>query len=206
MIEISVKHNIDEISRRLRAAQKEIEAATQRAVNVTARGANTQMIDAISSEFNLTKSYVRERLRLRKATRKGRHAFEAVLIGNPYGRSKRAMNLIHFAQSKLTRAERSSWMRQQSGSTLRNPQLQFKIKRVGGRVYVKGAFVGNDGRTVFKRRGDARLPIDPVQTVGVPQMFSTTKAQRKVQDWIKENFPRIFERELKYRMTTAAAQ
>ena len=75
-------------------------------------------------------------------------------------------------------------------------------RRDGGMADMRPAFVGNDGRTVFRRTGKDRLPIEPVQTIGVPQMFTSSKVQRTVRDCISANFPRIFEAELRYRMAT----
>lgn len=199
MITISVSMDVAAIKRKLQAQQKAIQAATPRAVTRTGEGARTQAINVISSEYRLTKAFVRERLALRKASRKGPHAYTATLIGNPAGKAKRAMNVIHFAVAKLTRSEVAAWRREAAGRLTR-PQIPFQVKRGGGRVHIKGAFVGNDGRTVFRRTGDKRLPIEPVQTIGVPQMFTSTKVQRTVRDWISANFPRIFEAELKYRM------
>lgn len=201
MIVISIKHNLDQIARDLKATQKAIQAAIPRAVNRTTEGALTCAATTISSEYKLTRSFVRQRLALRKASRKGPHAFSATLIGNPAGKAKRAMNVIHFAVAKLTRAEVAAWRREAAGRLTR-PQVPFQIKRSGGRVHIKGAFVGNDGRTVFRRTGKDRLPIEPVQTIGVPQMFTSSKVQRTVRDWISANFPRIFEAELRYRMAT----
>lgn len=200
MITISVSHNIDEVQKRLKAKQKEVAAAALRAVTRTSQGAQTRMVETISSEYKVTRAFVRERLRLRKASKKGPHAFEATLIGNPNGRNKRSMNLIHFAISKLTRVEVAAWRREASGR-LNRPQVPFQIKRSGARVTIKGAFIGNDGRTVFRRTGKARLPIEPVQTISVPQMFTSRRSQETVQGWIRANFARIFEAELKYRMS-----
>jgi len=200
VITISVATNVEEIKRKLAAKQKEVAAAALRAVSRTGEGARTQAIATISSEYRVTRAFVRERTALRKASRSGPHAFSATLIGNLSGRKQRSMNMIHFAMQKLTRAEVAAWRREASGR-LNRPQIPFQVKRSGGRITVKGAFIGNDGRTVFRRTGKDRLPIEPVQTVGVPQMFTSKKVHGHVTKWIRDNFPRIFETELKYRMS-----
>lgn len=199
MITISVSTNIDDIKRKLKARQKEVEAAALRSVSRTGEGARTQAIATIASEYRVTRAFVRERTALRKASRSGPRAFSATLIGNLSGRNKRSLNLIHFAMQKLTRAEVAAWRREASGQ-LNRPQIPFQVKRGGGRMTIKGAFIGNNGRTVFRRVGKGRLPIEPVQTINVAQMFTSTKTQTHVKQWIRDNFSRIFEAELRYRM------
>lgn len=198
MITISVATNVDDIKRKLAAKQKEVAAAALRAVSRTGEGARTQAIATISSEYRVTRAFVRERTALRKASRSGPHAFSATLIGNLSGRNKRSLNMIHFAMQKLTRAEVAAWRREASGKLTR-PQIPFQVKRGGGRITVKGAFIGY-GQAVFKRVGKERLPIEPVQTINVAQMFTSKKVHGHVTKWIRDNFPRIFEAELRYRM------
>jgi len=94
------------------------------------------------------------------------------------------MNLIHFLEKKVTLAE--GRRRKKSGT---QNQLRFKIKRVGGLKTIKGAFVGNKGRTIFKRSGKGRLPIEGVQTIGVRAMFSTKKINNRVIAKIRKDGP-----------------
>jgi hypothetical protein len=63
---------------------------------------------------------------------------------------------------------------------------------------IKGAFIGNQGRTVFRRVGKERLPINAVQTIYVPQMFNTGRIKDVVVKLMREKFPVIFEREAKF--------
>jgi hypothetical protein len=202
MLSIVIKHNIDDTIRRLRAQSEAIEKAQVSAVNKAVAQANTRMVRGISAEYRLTQSFVRERLRVKRAVRSGGSSFTvtASLIGNPSGRSKRSMNLIHFAMAKLTRAEKAAWRK---GSGMRNPQIPFQIKRAGGRVTVKGAFVANKGRTVFVREGESRLPIKPVRTIGVPQMFSSRKINDDVVRHVNEILPKLFKHELDFYMRRA---
>lgn len=59
-------------------------------------------------------------------------------------------------------------------------QLGFAITRSGGLKTIPGAFIGNKGRTIFMRTGNARLPIKPVQVIGVSQMFSSRAIKQRV--------------------------
>lgn len=197
MITVSIKHNLDEIARDMRRYVRQMEKALPSALNKTAAGAKTRMTRAITDTYRIKASLVRQRLTIRRARRGGFYEFSAELLANKPGKQQRSMNLIHFAMNRLTRAEARTWRRGGAGR-MTQPQLPFQIKKSGGRVYVKGAFVGNKGRTVFQRTGDKRLPIVPVQTINVSQMFNTKANVGKVKQWIDENFGRILTGELKY--------
>ena len=190
VIEISIKHNIDEVVRRLKAdIPKAIEAAQVSALNKTADGARTRMVRAISSTYKISQSVVREKLFIKRAARKGGATFTAALLGT----GKRSMNVIRFLESKVTLAEAR---RRRKGGTLN--ELRFQILRAGGLKTIEGSFIGNQGRTVFRRKGPGRLPIEPIQTIDIPGMFRSRKNTGEVQSWIQDNFSRIFERELKF--------
>ena len=155
------------------------------------------MIRGITASTPSLRQTVRERLQLQRASRTGMQ-FTATLIGNPAGRAKRAMNVIRFIEKSVSLAQARK--RRKAGTL---GALRFKIRRAGGMQTIKGAFIGNNGRTVFRRTGKARLPIEAVSTIGVPQMFQARKVQLPVQRWITENFPRIFDREMRYFLRTS---
>jgi hypothetical protein len=199
MITINIKADFDATIRRLKAQGKAVEQAQVSALNKAAAQSRTQMQRAITSTYNLSAGFVKERLSVRRAFKNGALAFSADLLGSD---RKQSMNLIHFAASRLSGKEKAAWRKQTAkNGRLYGPQIPFIIKRGGGRVYVKGAFVGNDGRTVFMREGKSRLPIKAVQTIGVKGMFRSRKNTGEVQSWIQDNFTRIFERELKFYMS-----
>ena len=166
------------------------------ALNKTVAQARTQMIRGITSEYAIKAADVRERLQLQRASRTGMQ-FTATLIGNPAGRAKRAMNVIRFIEKSVSLAQARK--RRKAGTL---GALRFKIRRAGGLQTIAGAFIGNNGRTVFRRTGKARLPIEAVSTIGVPQRFQARKIQIPIQRWITENFPRIFDRETRYFLST----
>ena len=163
------------------------------ALNKTVAQAQTQMSRAIREEFNISAAEVRERLRVERANRRSGYRFTAALLGNPEGRRNRSLNVIRFLERSTSLAEAK---RRDARGTLE--QLHFKIKRRGGKQIIEGAFIANKGRTVFIREGKERLPIKPVQTVGVPQMFNTRRINAPVRRWIATNFPRIFAAEVRY--------
>lgn len=166
------------------------------ALNATASQARTQMIRGITREYKINASLVRERLQVQRAKRNGMQ-FTATLLGNPAGMKGRAMNLIHFVERVTTLA--SARKRRKQG-TLND--VYFQIRRTGGKQTIEGTFIANQGRTVFRRVGPSRLPIEPIQTIGVPQMFQAKKVQLPVQRWITDNFPRIWDHELRYYLST----
>jgi hypothetical protein len=59
-------------------------------------------------------------------------------------------------------------------------------------------FVGNKGRTVFRRTGPKRLPIEPVRTIDVPQMFNQRRINKIVRDVMQQDFARILTSEARY--------
>lgn len=195
-LQVKVGLRLDGARDRLNAAKKGLgDRATISALNKTAAQAQTQMSKLIREDYAISASLVRERLRVRRAARRGEFAFEAALLGNANNQS-RAMNLIRFLEKD---GGVKAYKRGKAG---RLDQLRFKVKRGKGFAQVQGAFIGNKGRTVFKRTGPGRLPIKPVQTIGVPQMFNTRKNRTAVEKFIREAFPRIFQREAAYYLST----
>jgi hypothetical protein len=76
-------------------------------------------------------------------------------------------------------------------------QLGFLIKKGGGLKKIEGAFVGNKGRTIFRRTGKARLPIEPLQVIGFSQMFKSRKIEQRIMAKIAAEFPVEIDRAIK---------
>ena len=83
-------------------------------------------------------------------------------------------------------------------------QLFVKIKRKGGSKPLRGAFIGNKGRTVFEREGARRLPIKPVQVIGFAQMFRSRKIERRIMDKIAADMPVEIDRAIKMLLARGA--
>lgn len=192
MFDVTVRINLDGVRRKLNDIEKGLgDRAIVSSLNKAAAQAKTRMSEAIRSEYNISASLVRERLRIRRAQRGKLLTFTATLIGNPEtGGGKRSMNLIHFLEK---RGVEKAFKR---GSNLRLDQLRFQVKRAGGRRVIRGAFIGNKGRTMFVREGRGRLPIKAVRTIGVPQMFTARRNLESVVRWLEENMPRIANAEI----------
>jgi len=185
-MKIVVEHNIKNVMRDLDLLNKGLhDKAMVSAINKTATKAKAEMKRAVTSEFNILARDVGGKLRIKRANRKN---LEAVLDPFAVGR-RRSMNVIRFMEKKVTLAE--GRRRKKSGT---QNQLRFKIKKKGGLQTIKGAFIGNKGRTVFRRTTDARHPIEAVSTVGVPSMFNTKRINKRVRNKIRKDFPIEFDR------------
>ena len=158
-----------------------------RAVNAMVAQARTKMSQAITAEFNLSAAKVKEKLFVARATFKGnRYTVAAELSSRVKGGGRRSINLINFAARQTKEG------------------VSVKIRKAGGRKVIRHAFIANKGRTVFARVGSERLPIKPLQTIDVPQMFQTRRINAAVIRFINEKFPVLYERELAYALSRLA--
>jgi hypothetical protein len=192
-VQLTIKTNFPKVQRALDSLQAGVRGpALRSAVNKTLDQAKTQMIRAITAEFNVTAAYVRDRLRVRRATTKGGFSISGSLIGGNRN-GKRAANIIVFVEKKTSLAE---GRRRRKAGTLN--QLFVKVKRNGPPKALPGAFIANQGRTVFRRVGKSRLPIEPVQVIDVPQMFNTKRINEVVVKAMLDKFPEVFSREARF--------
>jgi hypothetical protein len=76
--------------------------------------------------------------------------------------SDKRVNLIHFGARKVATG------------------VSVKILKDGDRKVIKGAFIGNKGKTVFKRKGKERLPIKTVTAISPSQMISVKLRDKKI--------------------------
>jgi len=171
VMEITVKiEGIKKLQKDLDRIQKGLsKRAIPMALNKTAAKARTEAHRAIREEYNITQKDVTKRLRVLKA---GRRRHYAVLEPRPGGRP--------YNVRRFTRAKRLDPRRKR--------QLTFQIRR-GKRVQIHGAFIGNKGRTVFRRIGKKRLPVEPVYTIGVTQMFGARRVRERVIARIRKELP-----------------
>lgn len=192
MLKLSVKSDFREVQRQLDRLSTTIESKViPAALNKVVAKAKTEMVRAITSEFNIKADEVRARLRIVKAKRMVKDWFAEM---DPFASKKRgrSLNLIRFLEKKVTLAEGKR--RKKAGT---ENQLRFQVKRVGGKKIITGAFIGNKGRTVFIRETNARLPIKALSTIDVPQMFNTRKIKARVEERIRRELPIEFERAIK---------
>lgn len=182
---LSIKTNFPEVQKQLDRLHKDLaDKAVVMAVNRTMNVARTAMQREITSRYNLKAAYVRQRLAIRRASFKaGRLSFAASLLGT----GKRSANLVAFLARKAPNNGRRG-----------GPQVGFRIRKGGAISRVPGAFIGNKGRTAFRRTGSARLPIEALQTIDVPQMFNQRRINAAVVKVIQERFLSVFEQQVRF--------
>lgn len=194
-INVEIKVNLGGVMAALDELQAAVrERAAVSAINKTLAKARTNMTRAIARHYNVTSTYVRDRLRVEGAVyRGGRAHIYGTLNGSGKRGKGRSANLIAFVEKSTSLAQARK--RAKAGTL---EQLHFQIKKTGPRVVIPGAFIGNKGRTVFIRQGKPRLPIKALQTIDVPQMFNQRDINRSVRRAMENDFPPIFAHELKF--------
>lgn len=192
MIRFSIKTNFPEVQRKLEALRKDIaERATVSAINKTTTQAKSQMSRAITGEFNIAASKVKESLRVVRA----RYSFGGLSIEarleSPSTRG-RSLNLINFDAKQTAKG------------------VSVKVRKASGRKLIAGAFIANKGRTVFQRQGGV-MPsrsrykgtkhaeqIKALQTIEVAQMFNTKRINAKVVQFIEAKLPEVMANEIRF--------
>jgi hypothetical protein len=182
-VRITISTDFPQVAKRLDQLHADVSSkALARSVNRTLEQARTGMTREITKEFNIKRAKVVETLSIKRATFKaGRFTIEGYLQSK--GKRGRALNVINFAARQNHKP---------------GGGVSVAIRRGAGRKLIRGAFIANQGRTVFRRVGDTRLPIEAVQTIDVPQMFNTRRVNAVVVKLMREKFPVIFEREAKF--------
>lgn len=190
---ISIRNNFPAIARQLDALSADIaNKAMVRALNKTVDQGKTEMARKISSEYRIGVGDAKRRLSVSRASAKGALRFAATLMATSKGKG-RSMNLIAF----VTKGKVSKASAKRQGKASLAGQLQFQIKRTGGKKVISGAFIGNKGRTVFIRQGKDRMPIESINTIDVPRMFNARRINSVVRQIILDKFKSNFDRELR---------
>lgn len=198
---LSVASNFPDVARAFAGLENDIRTkAMASALNKTVDQGRTLLSREITARYVVSSAYVKQRLRVRGASaRAGQLRLEASLIGGD-GKARSA-NVIAFVEKRTSLAQAK---KRRNAGTLN--QLHLKIKRGSAAKPLKGAFIGNKGRTVFERVGKARLPIKPVQTIDVGQMMMSRAVYAKVEAFALKKFPELFEREVVFFTAKALAR
>ena len=168
---------------------QQFNAAIATALNRTAAKGRTEVDRAVRERYNISASEVRNSVSIRPARNApGRLEAEIQLFGSPSKRG-RSLNVIRFLEKRVSLAE---GRRRKKGGT--ENVLRFKFLRGGGLKTIDGAFIGNKGRTVFRRVGKGRLPIEPVQVIGISGMFGYRPISERVLRRISQEFNVEFNR------------
>ena len=190
---LTIKHNFPEVIRELDKLHNDIRnKALPSALNKTIEQARTAMSREIRAEFVMSMAEVSSSLRITRARASG-GANNMQATVEAIRKRGGSQNLIRFIERSTTMAQAR---KRGKAGTLN--QLHVQVKRNGHKVPMGSAFIGNKGRTMFVREGKGRLPIKALQTVDVASMFNTKRVNDKVVAMMKERFPIILEREMKY--------
>jgi hypothetical protein len=183
MMAMTVTYDARAVQEMLKALPAELrDKAAAMAVNKTAEKTKTIMKREIAAVYNLKSAEVGGALYTRNAYTKyavvSAALYPTTLSGSKKGR---AMNVIRFLESKTTLGEAKK--RRKAGTL---EQLFFKFKKTGGKKSIgkdgakSAPFIGNKNRTIFRRTGPGRTPIEPVQVIDIPQMFNTAALNKSV--------------------------
>lgn len=171
---------LEAAARQIGIAADVLERTVYRAINTVAAKAMTRTRREIVSQVNLTQTYVRERIALRKA---GKGDLTAVVSAR-----KRATRLATYAARQVTKAvkapkdlspeARAKYMAKLKGDKLRGiaagrkqAGISVSVKRGGGRKIMAGGFMvplragkvdGGNGMGVFIRTGGERNKRDVI--------------------------------------------
>lgn len=202
---------INELESKLRNMQASLNGdVIQSSINKVAQSVRDEIGKSVTSAYNLGNKEVDDSMRLRKAG--GNEMVATVSIWGSPSRRGRAMNLIRFLQTQSTAGtlrrsgmfgtstRREERMRDAHALEMAKRQLEFLIKRGASLKQIKGAFIGNKGRTVFRRLGKDRYPIEGVSTIGVGQMFNS----RAIRDRILSMAQAELQNEIQRKLDAAA--
>ena len=183
----AVQKELQRISNELQRGQ-----AVAAALNRTAERAKAEVNRAVTERYAIKADEVRNSVYLRSA-RASQGRFEAVIdiFGSPTKKG-RSMNVVRFlaAVQAAGKAFKARGVRTNKAALAAlKTQLGFQFLRSGGLKKIDGVFLGNKGRTVFRRVGKGRLPIEPVQVIGVAQMFRQRDISARVMAKIDADLP-----------------
>jgi len=189
---------IDAVQKKLASlSAAQASGAISMAINKTTAKAKAEINRAITQRYQIARAEVANSVAINAASKSKPRAVISI-FGSPKKRG-RSLNMIHFTERKVTLAQG----RKRAKDGTQN-QLRFNIIKGGGQKTIPGAFIGNKGRTIFQRVGKSRLPIKPVQVIGVGQMFNFRPITERVIKRINDEFLIEVNRAVAQKLRTAA--
>jgi hypothetical protein len=184
-----IQYDAEAVLAMLRKLPEELrDKAMAMAINKTAAKAKTEMKRQITAIYNLPSIEVGGALNVSQAKWKTQTTIYASMFPSTLGGRGRAMNVIRFLESKVTKTDIKT--RTADGSL---EELYFQFKKTGGKktIGAEGGtskpFLGNASRTVFRRligvpsaTNPDKEAIESVQVIDVPQMFNVKTINRSV--------------------------
>lgn len=172
MVEVSVKGDVRQVLRSLKGIEKKVvEKATVSALNRTIKQGFRLTLRHMAKNVGLTqKVLAKEFFRMFKATRS---RMDAVILARPH-----VPNLMRYSA------------KQRKGGV--------SAKIYGRTKTHKGAFIANQGRTVFKRTSPKRLPIKPVFGPSYARELLNFEKTGALDKLVRLQFPKHFARDLRF--------
>lgn len=190
----------DKLEKRLKKLKEGSETALKRTVSDFQSRAPGWVSKGVRQHYGVDQAGIKSAsVRVRTTPSSG-----SVLSGVSINYKGRVLTLTHFnASPKTAPSARQSRPLRIPGQTVSagspvamvRPPKRYSVKATiikGQRVEMsQRSYVAGNGLP-YQRRGDARLPVDVIKTVSVPQMISG-KAKNTIDELIKENMEKRFQ-------------
>lgn len=174
VIQLDIKSDLDRMVKNLSRDQKEkVPKALNSTINKVATTIRKEGVQELSKETGIKQKNIRQQVVIRKSNFNTLSATIKASGSHP--------NLIRF-NAKQTKKGVSA--------------APWKKRRV-----FPGSFIGNQGRTVFKRVGKSRLPIKPLFGPSIPREFIRDKTIKLFNTTGINRFREVFPRELKFQLS-----
>lgn len=172
MISIDVRTDFREVFRALDLLNADVQKAAMMALNKVAGSVRTEATRNIAKASGMKVSDVKAKMPVIRANR---FNLTAQVKAEPW-----SPNLIRYGA--------------------RETKKGVSAKAWGKRKVYKGAFIGNQGRTVFARVGKERLPIKALHGPSVPKEFMREANIAAMRSVITKRFPLEFDRAMQQRL------
>ena len=172
---IDVKADVRRAQRQLGNDRGAVTKAAARALTRTADQVRSAAVKELARETGLKQKDVR--VALKRIRAKPRNLISAVVA------TGRAVNLIRFTRQTREQARRA-------GGVIANAWGKKRLYR--------GSFIGNVGRTVFRRTSAARLPIAALHGPSIPREMAREKIAKHLKAVVRTRWPINFAADLKF--------
>lgn len=187
-----VIENYQSLTRDIQQIEKQSKKAVQRTISDFKSRGPGWVSQEVAKEYNIKKKDINE---AKKGVNKGGNRIK--IAGTRVDDLSilyrgRLMTPTHFAMKPKGRPE---------GKAPYTVTAQIKKSRgrkpLGHRVFLAPSGSAGTMQIPFQRRGDARMPIDVIKTVSVPQMVTNETVSEQIQKRIKEELGKRLQHHLK---------
>jgi len=179
MVGVSIQSNIDRVTKEMgKASRQVVVPSTNAALNKTGSTIVKTLRRDVAKDTGLKAKVISERLRVKKST------FNTLEFGvRVFGKW---FNLARFGAKQT--------------------KVGVSHKAWGRRQVSDGAFIANNGRTVFARKGKERLPIKALPGPNPAIEFGKELDKETTQAFIFRRFDEVFRKEMTFRFNKLLAR